>query len=232
MMTLWGLFTGTLGHRLPNEAEMGHISDLRMDMMNMDESEIEELLRGIFAGLRGPDDAVYSSVGPQWQLFGFQNEDPRKDVRGGGLLSLKSLHSFIHDTQLRARDKCTARSDRTEGRNYPWAACAINVTMRVSRFFDIIIMTPGGASMPATGPAKSFHAYWHLLTAPNAFFTLFALYFCMFDDEFTRMGASYMNTPQVFQSTDTAFRTVLEGVGACEQPSDLLERYLAKYKDT
>lgn len=74
---------------------------------------------------------------PRWKLLGFQDEDPRTDFRGGGLLSLKCL---IWMTQLDAqRVAQLIRESSGQGTLspeywYPFAAAVINVCFELSNW--------------------------------------------------------------------------------------------------
>lgn len=91
------------------------------------------------------------------------------------------------------------------GKNYPWAAVGINCTVRVGKWMGVCSefgMT-NNLSVEAT-------RYYHLLQGgEEAFHALFMLYFILFDDAFTELKATYMDTNKVFASTDEKFLKIL-----------------------
>jgi len=62
----------------------------------------------------------------QWQYLGFQGMDPATDFRGMGVLSLKSMLSFIANDV--AESKSFVLKSRHPQTGYPFAMLAINVT--------------------------------------------------------------------------------------------------------
>ena len=50
---------------------------------------------GLYFESRGQPVPPFTPVSPYWKLIGFQRETPLTDFRGGGLLSLMHLVSFV-----------------------------------------------------------------------------------------------------------------------------------------
>lgn len=87
----------------------------------------------------------------RWKLLGFQDEDPRTDFRGGGLLSLKCLiwmmrmdgprvASLIHES--------TGQGKLGPEQWYPFAAAVINVCFEMSNWLMLDQRRDGGKAPP------------------------------------------------------------------------------------
>ena len=50
---------------------------------------------GLYYQIQGQECPPYTPVSPYWKLLGFQRETPLTDFRGGGILSLEHLVSFV-----------------------------------------------------------------------------------------------------------------------------------------
>lgn len=88
---------------------------------------------------------------PRWKLLGFQDEDPRTDFRGGGLLSLKCL-IWMTNANL-PRVARLIRESRGEGdldadQWYPFAAAVINVCFELSNWLLLDQRRDGGKVPP------------------------------------------------------------------------------------
>mmetsp|Transcript_66793 Transcript_66793/g.157299 ORF Transcript_66793/g.157299 Transcript_66793/m.157299 type:complete len:279 (+) Transcript_66793:62-898(+) len=83
-----------------------------------------------------------NSTGPpgrrdeRWKELGFQDQDPRTDFRGGGLLSLKCMQRMA---SLDSKRVCQMIRESTMGETpadfYPFAAAVINVCFRLAGWF-------------------------------------------------------------------------------------------------
>eukprot|EP00434_Breviolum_minutum_P008926 symbB.v1.2.007864.t1/scaffold448.1/size203282/16 len=120
---------------------------------------------------------------PRWKLLGFQDEDPRTDFRGGGLLSLKCL-IWMTNANL-PRVARLIRESRGEGdldadQWYPFAAAVINVCFELlgrrdggkvppeelcngfeyRRFAELTAQEPEFFLMLATAAVVAMHEEW------------------------------------------------------------------------
>lgn len=66
-----------------------------------------------------------------WKTFGFQNANPRSDIRGGGLLSLKQLIYFVKSNKSRTTEMAADNS------NFLFAVSSINVTYYLITYYHL-----------------------------------------------------------------------------------------------
>ena len=151
MFSIWQYFTGSA---YPDGTQKAALEALRAAMGQRDEGEETALLTEVhrclapaLPSLSSLEDAhavtcsphgALPGPGPAWKLLGFQHEYPRSDIRGGGLLAVRSLHAFVTHATLRAtaRDMCRHRSVREPPcANYPWAALSFSCVGAVAKVF-------------------------------------------------------------------------------------------------
>jgi hypothetical protein len=166
--------------------------------------------------------------------LGFQNEIPLKDVRGGGKLAVLNLEYFCTNPQFCDRGKSIAasRSNRENGKNYPFATAGINMTRQLAIYFEIV--TAGGnVSHTIQHTQKS---YWNFLVQDSdddnnsaaaasagaddnnsssgtqlleQFNIMYCLFFMVMDSSFTRCNAGYMDFPVVMKDAQARFEKLL-----------------------
>jgi len=141
--------------------------------------------------------------GLAWQQVGFQSPNPASDFRGGGVLSLENLVFFVTRMPVAALSMMHRRKDRTIGSsidgvdsaNYPWAAVGINITRMIAEL-------TGACSAQGTAPKQQqSRKNWSFLIQPDAFQRLYCNAFLIFDNEWDRLKAGYLQTPVVLAST-------------------------------
>jgi len=211
-------------NRLPTDVEILAIDALRLRISNLPEaiedgsakpdSETEKLLRDIHCSITANDTttttATYVSVGDIWKSFGFQNPNPLKDVRGGGILALQAMEYLLSRSQSPLRDEAKAaikrRAYRENGSNYPWAAANVNIVHMVACLFQVV-----GSAGNIRGIVLEPKRYWSLLLdgqegrdgqdvvvdAVQAFCQVHSCASILLDRLFTHMGASYETFPIV-----------------------------------
>eukprot|EP00439_Symbiodinium_sp_Y106_P072970 s180_g13.t1 len=124
----------------------------------------------------------------RWKELGFQDEDPRTDFRGGGLLSLKCLlHMTEHDSKRVCQliRESSGAGQKDEGTFYPFAAAVINVCFRLAgwlmldlrrarqvkaedvctgfeyrRFAELTVLEPETFLLLATSAVVAVHEEW------------------------------------------------------------------------
>jgi len=114
---IYDLLTGLRPCLVPNEAELAVLKVLRAKLNSQDDDKRELYFRRIYSALG--DSSEYQPRGSMWKTWGYQHEDPRSDIRGGGLLCLANLEAFLTDPDYSAHAQrmCLVRSDRNEVRN-------------------------------------------------------------------------------------------------------------------
>jgi len=82
----------------------------------------------------GSDSNPLGRTSPRWKLLGFQNDDPRTDLRTGRLAleCLVYLAERYPDAALRM-----VREAQADGVDYPFAVASINVTHHLARFLGL-----------------------------------------------------------------------------------------------
>jgi hypothetical protein len=182
--------------RLPNEQELAVSSRIRASMQTLFDSTVPR-----HAALLSKLEAACDGV--PWQLVGFQSPNPASDFRGGGVLSLENLVFFVTKMPVPALSMMHKRKDRSIGStlegvdsaNYPWAAVGINLTRMIAELI-------GACSAQGTAP-KQQHARknWAFVVQPDAFERLYCCAFLLFDNEWDRTNARYLQTPAVLAAT-------------------------------
>lgn len=67
----------------------------------------------------------------KWKDFGFQNANPRSDMRGGGLMSLKQLLSYVKQRPEKVKEMVDPAND------FFFAVSSINVTYFLFRYYHM-----------------------------------------------------------------------------------------------
>lgn len=157
--------------------------------------------------------------GLPWQLVGFQSPNPATDFRGGGLLSLENILYFVSHMPVPALSMMHKRKDRTIGNtldgvdssNYPWAAVGINITRMIAELVGA--STAQGSAPKQQQPRKN----WQFLAQPDAFERLYCNSFLIFDSEWDRMKAGYLQTPAVLAATRERMLQLWESSATLEE---------------
>uniref|UniRef100_A0A7S2RSX2 PH domain-containing protein n=1 Tax=Rhizochromulina marina TaxID=1034831 RepID=A0A7S2RSX2_9STRA len=163
-------------------------------------------------GLMVVDVPDFSPVNERWTSFGFQQQDPASDIRGGGLLSVEQLIYFA--TEQRDEAMAMLRQQRRESHsrlsierigvstNYPWAAAGIGITRMLAELFSLV--------SAAGAPNRSFHTetklYWQL---SSEFHELYSIAFRLMDAVWQEMGATYMQFQLVNKEVRKRLATAL-----------------------
>ena len=210
--------------RLPNDDELAVSLRVRARMQLQYDAAVPEHT-ALLSELEKACDGL------AWQLVGFQSPNPASDFRGGGVLSLENLVYFVTHMPVPALSMMHKRKDRTIGTtvdgvdsaNYPWAAVGINLTRMVAELIGAC--TAQGTAPKQQQPRKN----WAFLVQPGAFERLYCNAFLIFDSEWDRMKAGYLQTPAVIASTrermlqlweSSATLEALEARVAAECPQD------------
>ncbi|KAH8054122.1 ELMO domain-containing protein [Aureococcus anophagefferens] len=131
---------------------------------SFDEASDLPLLKRLWVAAQGDEAVPFERTGEAWTQFGFQQEDPISDLRGGGVLGLANLVAFLERSPFFARPIMASRRpaaaafDPEQPGFYPFACAGINVTLALCEFAGL--RGPGGAPKPA--------ARAELLAAPLA----------------------------------------------------------------
>jgi len=111
------------------------------------------------------------------------------------------------------------RKDRTIGNtlegvdsaNYPWAAVGINITRMIAEL-------TGACTAQGSAPKQQQHRKnWCFLVQPYAFERLYCNAFLMFDSEWDRMKAGYLQTPVVLAATRERVLQLWESCSTLEE---------------
>ena len=182
--------------RLPTEQESAVALRVRVRMQTQYDAAVPQHA-ALLSQLEKACDGV------AWQLVGFQSPNPATDFRGGGVLSLENLVYFVTRQPAQALSMMHRRKDRSIGAtadgvdsaNYPWAAVGINITRMVAELIGAC--TAQGTMPKQQQPRKN----WSFLLQPDAFERLYCNAFFIFDNEWDRMKAGYLQTPAVLAAT-------------------------------
>jgi hypothetical protein len=179
--------------------------------------EAKDLLETIRCSV--PDHLKSNWESNGWRYFGFQSDNPMRDIRAGGILSLEQMSYFLCKEEFCeiAKAMIEDRSKRDgvfEGENYPWAAVSVNITFIVTQF---ILKEP---------------ICWELLDIiPDTEYLLYILFFLMLDSNFTKMNGTYVTFPTIMKSTQTEFETTIKnlGTGGAKPDKDSIRELYNKY---
>ncbi|GAB4821076.1 hypothetical protein N2152v2_008122 [Parachlorella kessleri] len=129
----------------------------------------------------------------RWKDMGWQSDDPGRDFRAGGFVSLESL------LYLAQREEPTFRRlmGKVDGQRseweYPFAAGGVNLAYMLTDVLDL--RRPG--KLPATAAGRSFVRL--LLETDTAFEEVFVAAYVLLDKRWLEMRATYMEFPQVLK---------------------------------
>lgn len=120
----------------------------------------------------------FESVSDKWKLLGFQRDDPRLDLRGGGVLSLRCLVFFTTEYKQKAVDMIKKQSKRSSN-NYPFAAVGVNLTLLLGE----LTMLRNQSFECSAAP------FWGIFEHPGGFFEVFCFLFRYLDHLWTELRA-------------------------------------------
>ena len=172
--------------RLPTAQELRLLQSIQISLqtavISPPSSEALTLLVPIWtyldsSSLPFPSPDLFSTT---WRRFGFQSDDPIRDIRGGGLLSLSFLHYMVKSggpvvercrqrrdlaLQRDAEKPKTTASDAVVGKfnSYPFACACIGMVRFVSSLLNVC--SPFGG---AKSPASETGVYYNLLVLDDA----------------------------------------------------------------
>ena len=128
---LFGSCFGEFGTQLTID-ELVPYYDLKNDANTFFDNkckDYDDFLREMWADLTGETIEEIENEG--WKNFGFQNNNPRSDFRGGGLLSLKQLAYFIKTNKDRIEGLSSDNS------TFLFAVSSINITYFLIKYFHL-----------------------------------------------------------------------------------------------
>ncbi|XP_030754901.1 ELMO domain-containing protein 2 [Sitophilus oryzae] len=104
---------------------ISEVEELRQTLFDSDDFSHERRLYDLWDSLM-PDEKLESRVTRQWQIIGFQGDDPKTDFRGMGLLGLENLLYFSTEYKSSAHHVLSHSFHPTYG--YCFAIVGINLT--------------------------------------------------------------------------------------------------------
>ena len=154
--------------RPPNEFELATMRHLGKRRRCSDPREhlviLRRLWRTLVVSIGGPPRAPSDLLSEWWPRIGFQTDDPRRDVRGGGALAIEQLLHFATAYPSAAR-KMSAAYAANEPDALPLAIVGINLS---SSLCKILAIDDSAASQ------ADLHARcWRLCRTEEAFAELF-----------------------------------------------------------
>lgn len=145
----------------------------------------------------------------RWKDMGWQSDDPGRDFRGAGFMSLECLLYMAQREQRVFRQLMRKERGTRSEWEYPFAAAGVNLTYMISEVLDL----RDSERLPATPAGRAFLPL--LSDSDTAFEELFVACYLLLDDTWLEMKASYMDFPLVLK----AVRQRLEGALCWEPPS-------------
>lgn len=197
--------------RAPNEAEASVLTWLRSELsreFSDDNADDVALLKRLWEVAHRGGTPTFERVGKRWTAFGFQRDDPVSDLRGGGVLALRNLLTFLESQPEYAVPIMTSRQPRDGEFDpeaagfYPFAAAGINVTRVVAEYAGLV------------GDGQQ-HGYWPFLaTDRSCFDQCYALCFRLVDKFFDERQASYMQFNSVLKHAGGELKGALDHCGS------------------
>jgi hypothetical protein len=158
---------------------------------------------------------------PLWKKIGFQSDDPVRDIRGTGSFGLRNLLYFAEKYPQQFRkfsgvdeaDKDTEKEEEGPER-YPFVVGAFNVTMML---YELLGWGWKTAGVSTAKNAAAYNRLCSLIFPPNAtlessvsaFNEIFCTAVFLLDDQWTKMGATYMQFPNVMIATQERFEKIV-----------------------
>ncbi|KAG7379209.1 hypothetical protein PHYPSEUDO_008883 [Phytophthora pseudosyringae] len=164
---------------------------------------------------------------PRWKCSGFHTDNPLGGFRGGGVLALECLVSFVEEYPEKAR-AMMERNAVAGGNRYPFPVASINV-MRMMMHLLMLDEAPdvctklvlhsvetNGDTSPAVvmklrvAERVSRTPFWRVFDDPKAFFKLHAMAFMLLDLHWVHSGATQMGFQPVLDATRRQMGWLLE----------------------
>lgn len=204
--TLNSMSQGILG-RPPSQREMAILRSLGKELSTKyNDLQHEDYLKRLYKGSGRYGD--YVRYGRVWKSLGFQSEDPARDIRGGGILTLTNMLYFIDTHPAIANYIIVSRSkaDITSSgilESYPFAVAGSNLTNLIAQEFDIV--APSGKLNTSYG----YKSYWSMLKQPNGFHRIYVLAFLLLEHTWQEQKAHYMQFNAILTQVKTLLHNLL-----------------------
>jgi hypothetical protein len=204
---LWGSATaaassfGTFGSKdsRPSAAAITQLCSLELSFSSPFQNgfpEHEELLvrlwKNVFPSKK------FQSESPLWKKIGFQREDPRLDLRGGGILSLKCLVYFSSEYNSKVTDMVRSQA-KNSPHTYPFGAVGVNITLLLG---DLLKLRDRKFETSET-------VYWGVFEDSKGLFELYCLTFRYLDHIWTASRADRKQFSQVIGKCKAAIAHLL-----------------------
>lgn len=158
----------------------------------------------------------------RWKASGFHTKDPMGGFRGGGLLSLECLASFVTEYPAKAKIMME-RNAVPGGTRYPFPVAAINVLRMMVKLLmldeepekasRLILHSETGVDTVLkmhVSERVSRTPFWRVFDDEKAFEKLHAMAFMLLDLHWTRSGATQMGFNPVLDATRRQMGWLLE----------------------
>lgn len=146
---------------------LAEIEAIRQEAYNIENAGHEAMLMRLWVALM-PGMPLEARITKQWQMIGFQGDDPRTDFRGMGLLGLENLLFFAEEYNSAARHVLTRSQHPRYG--YSFAIVGINITHMAYN-----LLRSGDAKNHFYNACKRF-------PEPRVFHQFYSYLFFSFDD--------------------------------------------------
>jgi hypothetical protein len=119
------------------EKEIRHFHSLRKlvnEPFDISNEQHNKMIRGLweeFMYVFGTKDMIDDIPNDRWKDFGFQNKDPRSDIRGGGVISIENLTNYLQSNKEWVKKMCKDEN------NFLFAITSINVSHYLKRYFHL-----------------------------------------------------------------------------------------------
>lgn len=160
----------------------------------------------------------FAAVSERWKEMGWQSDDPSRDFRGGGFLSLECLVTFAEERtdlfhQLLAASQptttTTSSNDTAENYRYYYPFCAAGVNL-VHMLVEVLHLKSGeGDVVASTAAGRGFLEI--LRREEDAFENVFIDSFVEVDRQWEGLGKEYMMFPIVLKKVKEETIKRLEG---------------------
>ena len=80
--------------RRATEFELATMQRIRDHLQDSSSKRQKKLFKRLWAAVMPPNAGPFAMPSPYWECIGFQQADPRTDIRGGGCLALEQLIFF------------------------------------------------------------------------------------------------------------------------------------------
>lgn len=148
-------------------------------------------LQGLWS-LSFPSEPFPSEIkSPRWKELGWQSDDPGRDFRGAGVLSLDSILFFSRSRPSEFLRLATKASGTRVEWEYPFAAAGVNVTHELTQLLGL----QAGRGAPSAGPPRAVADL--LSETDEAFETLVIYGLQVLDSLWLKERASYMEFPGI-----------------------------------